>query len=51
MLTCAATWRQVEVCVGDELEVEGDDVDGWLQVMCLRSGQRGLVPAWAVRVG
>jgi len=42
---------QVEIRKGDAVEVEGEEIDGWLQVTRLSDGARGLVPAWAVQLG
>lgn len=42
---------QVEIKKGDAVEVEGEEIDGWLQVARLSDGARGLVPAWAVQFG
>ena len=39
---------QVAVSKGDEVEVEGEEIEGWLQVLRLTDGARGLVPAWSV---
>jgi hypothetical protein len=42
--------EELELAKGDAVEVEGEEIEGWLQVTKLSDGSRGLVPGWAVDV-
>lgn len=39
---------QVAVTKGDQVEVEGEEMDGWLDIVRLADGAEGIVPAWVV---